>query len=294
MNYTYEEKLKLAEMARNPINKRDISEYQKRYIDMASIKEKKVKTRHGETKYFEIKSEKVIKNSPLIITVHGGGFCNFHSKADMAFASMLAMETNALVLDIDYKLAPEHPFPTAYEEVYDVVKWAYDNAQTLGIDKSKIILCGNSAGGNIVAAVVMEANKTKEFEVKLQILDYPPMDLYTDPEEKEESEKLYIPFERARAYNALYINEEKDKLNPYVSMVFATKEMLKGMPDTLLITADLDTLHLEAEKYANMLMAAGVKVTVKKYLESNHGFIVYCTGEWEKAHDLIVKSIKEL
>lgn len=291
MSYTYKEKLKLAKMARNPINKRNISEYQKKYIEMANIEEKKIKTRHGETKYYHISSKKSEKSS-LIITVHGGGFCNLHSKADLAFAAMIAVETKALVLDVDYKLAPEYPFPIAYEEVYDLVKWAYNNAEMLGIDRDKIILCGNSAGGNIVAAVVMEVNKTKEFKVRFQILDYPPMDLYTDPEDKKESEKLYISFERARAYNSLYIRDEKDRLNPYVSMVFATEKIIKGIPDTLIITAEQDALHLEAEKYAKMLLECGIKVTVKKYLKSTHGFIVYCIGEeWLDAHKLIIESI---
>ncbi|MGL5415971.1 MAG: alpha/beta hydrolase [Clostridium sp.] len=295
MNYTYEEKLKLAEMARNPIKKRKISEYQKRYIEKANIEEKKINTRHGKTKYYQISSKKKSEKSPLIITVHGGGFCNLHSEADMAFAAMIAVEAEAMVLDIDYRLAPEYPFPVAYEEVYDLTKWAYENAEILGIDKNKIILCGNSAGGNIVAATVMEINRTKEFKISLQILDYPPMDLYTDPENKKESEKLYIPFERARAYNSLYIRKEKDRLNPYISMVFAKEEMLKGMPDTIIITAEKDALHLEAEEYARILLKCGIKITVKKYLDSDHGFIVYCTGnEWLDAHKLIIESIKSI
>ncbi|MDO4536346.1 MAG: alpha/beta hydrolase [Clostridium perfringens] len=295
MKYTYEEKLKLTKIARKPREKRPLLEYQIEYINKVNITECELKTRNGKTKYYHIENKNKRENSPLIITVHGGGFCNGYTKDDTAFAAMLAVETNSIVLDIDYKLAPEYTFPVAYEEVYDITKWAYENSEELGIDKSKIILCGSSAGGNLVSAVVMEATRTKDFQVKLQILDYPATDLYTDPEKKLEADKLYMSFERARAYNSLYTATEEELKNPYVSMIFATKDMLKGIPDALVIMGELDALHIEGEKYAFMMMEAGVKVTIKKYLNSNHGFIVHCIGEeWLDAHRLIAKTINNI
>lgn len=295
MKYTYEEKLEIAKEIRNNAKNKPMSEYQRNYIEQVNINECELETRHGKTKYYQVEGENRKKNSSLVIIVHGGGFCKGHSEADKAFASMIAVETNSLILDVDYKLAPEYPFPVAYEEVYDVAKWAYENADKLGVDKSKIILCGSSAGGNIVAAVAMEANRTKEFEIKLQIFSYPVMDLYTDPAKKAEADKLYIPFEQSRKYNSLYISNEEEAKNPYVSMVFATEDMLKGLPDSLFITGGLDTLHVEAEKFAFMLMKAGVKVTIKRFLNSKHAFVVRCIGdEWLDAHKLITKTINNI
>ena len=295
MTYTYEQKLELAKMARVPNAVINIPESHEAYIEMVDVKECYLETRNGQTHYYHIQNKDKKAGVPLVVNVHGGGFCKGYDEVDTAFSAMIAMQTGAVVLDLDYKLAPEYPFPVAYEEVYDTVKWAYENADELGIDKSRIIICGHSSGGNVVAAVTMEATRTKEFEIRLQILDYPPMDLNTDPADKPEASKSHVPFEKARAYNSLYTSTEDETKNPYVSMIFATKDMLEELPDSLVITAGLDALHNEAEKYAFMMMEAGVKVTMKKYSNSNHGFIIYCTGAaWPQAHKLIVDTIRNL
>lgn len=294
-NYTYEEKIQIANDIRNGVKDRPMSEYQLNYMNQVSVRECELETRQGKTKYYEIEGMNRKENSSLVIMVHGGGFCKGYTEADRAFASMIAVETNALILDIDYKLAPEYPFPAAFEEVYDVTKWAYEHAEDLGIDKSKIILCGSSAGGNLAAATAMEAVKTKDFEIKLQILNYPALDLYTDPEEKAEGGiKSYIPFEQSRQYNSLYISSIEQSENPYVSLVFATEDMLKGMPDSLFITGGLDVLHTEAEKFAYMMIEAGNTVTTKRFLNSDHAFVVRCKDEWLEAHKLIVKTINNI
>jgi acetyl esterase len=295
MGLSYEEKLELAKMARVRVGHRELPESYAAYLEKVDVKECELETRHGKTYYYHIINKEQKTGVPLVISIHGGGFCKGYVKADTAFSAMLAVETGAVVLDVDYKLAPEHAFPIAIEEVYDVAKWAYENADELGIDTSKIIIGGNSSGANIAAAVAMEVTKTKEFEIRLQVLDYPPMDLYTDPADKPEASKSYVPFEQARAYNSLYTETEEETKNPYVSMVFASRDMLIGLPEALVITGDLDALHNETEKYAFMMMEAGVKVTIKKFLNSNHGFIVHCIGdEWQQAHKLIVDTINNL
>ncbi|SFU76041.1 acetyl esterase [Clostridium sp. DSM 8431] len=292
--YTYEEKVRIANNIRNSVKDKPMTEYQQNYINQVTIEECELETRQGKTKYYQIQGQNRKENSPLVIMVHGGGFCKGYSEADRAFAAMIAVETNTLILDIDYKLAPEYPFPAAFEEVYDVTKWAYENEDKLGIDKSKIVLCGSSAGGNLVVATAMEAVKTKEFEIKLQILNYPALDLYTDPEEKAQGIKSYIPFEQSRQYNSLYILSIEESENPYVSLIFAKEDMLKGMPDSLFITGGLDVLHAEAEKFAYKMIEAGSKVTVKRFLNSDHAFTVRCTGEWLEAHRLIVETINNI
>ena len=294
MEYTYEEKLEIAKKIRESVKNKPMSEYQKGYMEQVTVKECELETRHGKTKYYHVEGKNREDNSTLVVVIHGGGFCKGYSEVDAAFSAMIAVETNSLVLDVDYKLAPEYPFPVAFEETYDVVKWAYENAEKLGIDKSKIVLCGSSAGGNIAAAVAMKAVETKDFEIKLQVLNYPALDLYTDPAEKSEAEKMYVPFEQARQYNSLYASSKEEAQNPYVSPVFATEDMLKGLPDTVFLTGGLDTLHTEAEKYAYMMIEAGVKVTIRRFLNSEHAFTVHCTGEWLEAHKMIAKSIRDL
>jgi len=295
MTYTYEQKLELAKMARVPNGVVNIPECYEPYLENTAIKECYLETRNGQTHYYHIHSKDKKARVPLVVNIHGGGFCKGYGKRDTVFSAMVAIETGAIVLDLDYKLAPEYPFPIAFQEAYDLTKWAYENADELGIDKSKIVLCGHSSGGNIAAAVAMEALKTKEFEIKLQILDYPPMDLYTDPADKPEAFKAHVPPQKARAYNALYTATEDETKNPYVSMVFATPNMLEGLPNAVVITTGLDALHNEAEKYAFLMMEAGVTVTIKKYLNSNHAFVINCMGdEWPQAHKLIVDNINQL
>lgn len=294
MEYTYEQKLELAQKVRasNKNNALPIPEAYEAYLEKVDVKGCYLETRHGQTHYYEVYNKDKKSVEPLIINIHGGGFCQGYQKRDTVFSAMLAVETGSTVLDLDYKLAPEYPFPIAFHECYDVAKWAYENADELGIDKSQITLIGHSAGANIVAAIAMEVIKTKEFEVKLQIMDYPPTDSYTDPAEKPGApENPAIPYERARAFNSLYTTSREEAKNPYVSMVFATPDMLKGLPDALVITGELDQLHQEGEKYAFMMMEAGVKVTVKRYPNSPHGFVVYYKGEWQEAHKLILSTI---
>lgn len=287
-----EEQKNLADMAKQvPKGRREIPASQAAYIEKVQIEEKTIETRHGDTKVFHVTNKEQKANAPLIITVHGGGFCRPHNNGDMAFSSMIAYRTGAVVLDVDYKLTPDYKFPVPYEEVYDVAKWASQHADELGIDKDNIVLCGNSSGGNLVAATALKANEMQEFKIKLQVINYAPVDLYTDPEDKPEAYKSYVPFEQARAYNGLYVSHEEAK-DPHVSMVFATKEMMEGLPQALVISADNDSLHNELEKYAIMMMEAGVKVTMRKFLKSNHGFVVFCMGEeWEEAHQLIIDTI---
>jgi acetyl esterase len=136
------------------------------------------------------------------------------------------------------------------------------------------------------------ANKSKDFKLKYQIIDYPFMDAVTDPEDKMLEGDL-IPADRARKFNALYVDNEEDKHNPLVSMVLATQEMLIGLPSALVITAAYDSLRAEAEKYALMMAQSGVEVKVKRFLNSKHGFVVNCQQEFEEGQKLIIKTLKQ-
>lgn len=235
-----------------------------------------------------------IKNRGLIITVHGGGFCKGHTIKDLYFSSMLAYETGYEVWDIDYKLSPDNPFPAAFNQVYDLTKYAYQNAEKLNLEKNNIILVGNSAGGNLAAAVTLKANQTHDFKIRLLDTNYPPMDLATDPADKIEAYKTYIPYSKSREYNNMYANPDVAR-KPYVSLVRASKEMLEGFPQLLMITAGQDALHNEGEQFAFNCVEAGVQVTLKKFENSEHSFMINCLGnEWKDACALVVETIKNL
>ena len=128
--------------------------------------------------------------------------------------------------------------------------------------------------------------------MKLQILDYPPLDLVTDPADKYLACDTVIPPERARMYNAMYCDQEADLKNPLCSPVFASEKELTGLPEALILTAGLDSLHPEAEKYAAMLLSAGVPVTARCFKNSHHGFTNQAKDEYEGAHAMILRALK--
>ena len=211
---------------------------------------------------------------------------------DRVFCSRMAEKFNALVWDVDYSLAPENPFPKAVDEAYQVVKYAFEHSKELEVDTNRIFLIGHSAGGNLAVTVCMKAGETREFQPKGLIAEFFPTDLYTDPVLKTRIEGD-MPAETARIYNAFYCEGEAAK-NPYVSPLFAEEEQLRGFPETLIMSAGLDSLCFEDEEFAMKLSRAGVSVTCKRFTKSHHGFTINRMDEWEESLSLIEKFMERL
>jgi acetyl esterase len=136
------------------------------------------------------------------------------------------------------------------------------------------------------------AKQTGDFSVKLQILDYPPVDLHSPPELKRNAYATgSLPPERLRLYNDYYI-AESSRLEPTASPLFAPMEMLRDLPPALIITCGDDVLGEEAEKYAAKLIEAGVTVTARRFLNSHHGFTVRRLDEFGAAEGLILQALR--
>ena len=106
--------------------------------------------------------------------------------------------------DMDYKLAPEYPFPTAFHEAYEVCRWTFSKLKEWDADEKRVSMGGHSAGAILTAAVALKANQTKEFALCLQVLDYGAFDMATDPADKKESATNLIPAERGRMFTEAY------------------------------------------------------------------------------------------
>jgi len=292
---TGEEK-KLAEMIRTtkPEDLPFAAEYEE-YLNQADHEETTVETREGETIVHILKAKNIEKPCTVHINVHGGGFVIGHAERDIIFCSKLASLTGGIVVDIDYRLAPEHKFPCAFNEVYDVTAWVFKNIDSVGGDKNRVSIGGYSAGANLAAAVTLRAKQTKDFRLALQVLGYAVTDVITDPDDKPKIPGASFPApERCRAFNRLYTGGERAKAeSPFASISLATDEMLEGLPDTLAIIAGSDVLRPEFETYVSRLVHNGVTVTAKCFLDSVHGFAISCTGEWEDAQNMIIGAIKE-
>lgn len=230
---------------------------------------------------------------PLIINLHGGGFIRQRTDNDQLFCRRMTCELGCRTLDVDYRVAPEYPFPAGLHECYDVTVWAWEHAEALNIDRSRILLMGHSAGGNFVLGISIMLRENRSPVRPLGIVsEYPPTDLATDPAAKKAVDPV-IPAERARLYNLYYCDQEQQK-DPYVSLVRMPEERLKDLPRTLFITAALDSLCFEAEKFALMMAAAGNEVTLKRFPGAGHAFTIYRRPGWEEAIELILRYAKGL
>jgi len=210
-------------------------------------------------------------NAPVMFDLHGGGFIFGHAAAQDAFCDRIRNILNIHVITVNYRLAPEFPYPAALNDVYDVLKYFYENAEKYGIDKDNMAVCGHSAGGNLAAVVALKANKTGEFKLKGQILDYPFVDAVTSPDDKPAFKEAIPPY-MCRMFDELYSKPE-ERGNPNVSPLYADINDMKGLPPAAVITAELDSLCEEGEKYALKLMQAGVPVYARRFLGAPHAFV---------------------
>lgn len=250
-----------------------------------------IPTSLGDCKAYLSTTERIAPGGPLLINLHGGGFIQCRRANDEVFCRRMTCDMDMKVLDIDYPVAPDYPFPTALYESYDAVKWAFDHAAELEINPSRVCLMGHSAGGNLVCGIQMLAQQRGDFRIALAVLDYPPLDLKTDPADKP-NRGTGIPPERGRLYN-LYYRDDDQADDPLVSPVFASEEQLSSFAKTLVITAGLDSLCEEAEGFALRLGQAGVEVTLKRFPDNGHAFVIYRRGDYLEATKLIQRFIRQ-
>ena len=223
---------------------------------------------------------------PLFVNIHGSGFTIGDAGMDDPFMMNIALSANVKIISIDYSLAPEAPFPIALGECYAVVKYAKEHPDEFGIDAGRIAVGGQSAGGNFTAGICLMDSEKKELGLKCVILDYPPMDIYTDASEKPHP-RGSIPNFMSRMFDACYCNDREARKNPLVSPVFAAADQIRSFPPTLVITASRDSLCEEGEVFKDKLRDAGVDVTHKRF-NAVHGFNLKPGEEADESWSLII------
>lgn len=206
---------------------------------------------------------------PLFVNMHGSGFTMGNAEMDDPLMMNVAENAKVKILNVDYSLSPGVMFPVALNECYSVIKYAKEHGDELGIDGARVAVGGHSAGGNFSASICLLDAERKQLGIKCLILDYPPLDIYTDPYLKRQP-KGSLPPRMARLFNAAYCAKEEAK-NPLISPAFATVDQVKSFPPTLIITAANDSLCEEAEKFGETLKKSGVDVTHKRF-DIGHGF----------------------
>ena len=231
-----------------------------------------IPTRDGETRALIYKPKASTASTAVFFDIHGGGFVMGAPENDDWFCDAIRNDLDLTVISIDYRLAPENKFPTDKQDVYDVISYVRTHSDEFGIDAKNMAIGGHSAGGNIATVVCMIAKEKKEFSFKCEILDYPPLDLFTPATQKFYIEGA-IPPKIAEMFDKCYRYEEHAN-NLHCSPVYATNEELKNLPPAIVITCEIDSLRDEAEAYAQMLIKAGVEVTAKRFYGVPHGFTI--------------------
>lgn len=224
------------------------------------------------TRVFMPKKE---KGKNTIIFFHGGGWVTENIDSYNNVCKQISRHTNNIVISVEYRLAPEHPFPQGLVDCYEVAKLAYEK-QKLNLLPGKIIIMGDSAGGNLAAAVALRARDLGEFNVDTQILIYPAT--YWDHSStspfnsiRENGREYLLTAKRISDYMILYKRNDKDLMNPYFAPLIA--DDFSNQPKTLLITAEFDPLRDEGEAYGQKLLKAGNKVKIYRMKDALHGFI---------------------
>lgn len=263
-------------------------------VDLCTVHERFIPTRAGDTRIVIVAPKTPAKGPrPVFLNIHGGGFVRPWQHRDTVFCAYLASRLGAVVVDLDYRLAPEHPFPTALHETYDTALWVLAHAADLGADPALLVIGGHSAGGNLTAAVCLMARESGAFRPLGQLLSYPFLDGVTPVEAKLEPHSIFPP-ERLRAFNVLYAGVPEALGNPLLSPVMAPPAMLADLPPALILTAGLDPLRHEARRYAAMLIDAGVDVSVRNYADADHGFLIACHSRFAEARADVVAWARDL
>ncbi len=207
---------------------------------------------------------------PTLLFIHGGGFVVGDLEAYDAQARTLCARVGAVVVSLDYRLAPEHPFPAGAEDALAAMGWVAENVLELGGDPDRIVVGGDSAGGNLSAVVAQAWRGRTGPGLAAQLLLYPATDMVSErPSHEENGEGLLLTRADMEWFHGHYLTEEQ-RSDPRASPGLV--EDLSGLPPALVYTAEYDPLRDDGDAYAEALSAAGVQVVHRRFDGLVHGF----------------------
>ncbi len=229
---------------------------------------------------------------PVLTFFHGGGFvlCNLDSHDSTCRA--LTNAAQCVVVSVDYRLAPEAPFPAAPEDCYAATCWVAENARELDADPERLAVGGDSAGGNLAAVVALMARDRGGPALVHQLLIYPVTDYAFDtPSYKENAEGYFLTREMMQWFWGHYLKTEADGVQPLASPLRA--DDVSNLPPANVITAEFDPLRDEGEAYAARLLASGVATELIRYDGMIHGFFGM-TDALDRAKEAVAQSGRAL
>jgi acetyl esterase len=212
---------------------------------------------------------------PVVVFFHGGGWTIGDLDSHDHMCRHLALGAKACVIAVDYRLAPEHKFPAAYEDCIAAVQWAVANAEELKIDSNRIAVAGDSAGGNLAATVCIALRDMDGPKISAQVLMYPAVDFTADNDSIRENGSGYLLTRGAlEMFADFYLPNRAARSDPRASPQLRSNHA--NLPRAFIQTAEFDPLRDECRRYAETLMAAGTAVEYKCYPGMIHGFARMC------------------
>jgi len=211
-------------------------------------------------------------NGAGVVYFHGGGWVVCDLDTHDVPCSSIARRSGAIVVAVDYRLAPEHKFPASVHDSYAALLWVAAKAHRFDIDPGKLCVCGDSAGGNLATVATIKSRDENGPKLALQVLVYPVTDLssFETGSYGEFAEDHYLTRSLMDWFRTHYLADPSDAQDPHASPLLARD--LRGLPPALVITAECDPLRDEGEAYAKRLRDTGVEVTLTRYDGMIHPF----------------------
>jgi acetyl esterase/lipase len=237
-------------------------------VDYSGIEEsERTISQNGYTVKIHITKPKGVKaDAPVFIFIHGGGWVLGDYPTHRRLVRDLVVQSGAVAVFPDYSPSPEAKYPTAINEIYAATEWVSKNGKEIGVDGKNLAVVGNSVGGNMAAVTALMAKDKNGPKIKLQVLLWPVTDANFETESYNSfANGRFLTKNMMKWFWNNYLPDIAKRKEVYASPIQATLEQLKGLPITLVQTAENDVLRDEGEAYARKLDQAGVPVTLTRY-----------------------------
>jgi acetyl esterase/lipase len=220
-----------------------------------------------------VKPEHASSTLPVFMFFHGGGWVLGDFPTHERLVRDMVNASGAAAVFVNYQPSPEAHFPVAITQAYEATKWVAEHGAEIGVDGKRLALVGNSVGGNMVAAVALQAKQFKTPAIRYDVMLWPVTDARFDTASYDQfADGHFLTKNMMKWFWDNYTVSEKDRNNILASPLRATTEQLKGLPPTLIQTAELDVLRDEGEAFGRKLDAAGVPFTVTRYNGMIHDY----------------------
>ena len=239
----------------------------------ASVSEKTITVLGKPLTLTIVKPENATGTLPVFMFFHGGGWVLGDFQTHERLVRDLVNGSGAAAVFVNYTPSPEAHFPVAITQAYEATKWVAQNGAEIGVDGKRLALVGNSVGGNMVASVALQAERNHTPDVRYNVMLWPVTDAhFSNASYNQFAENHFLTKNMMKWFWDNYTTSEQDRANSLASPLRASAAELKGLPPTLIQTAELDVLRDEGEAFGRKLDAAGVPVTVTRYNGMIHDY----------------------